>query len=153
VDASKPEKAGLYPLQALVTPVALRFKYHFDGSRQTNRMDKVRISHRLELPISHAAQPEWYFTHILNVAHEHRGFLDSVVQELLRKTSHKDISAWVGVLPFVAMDPADRFIRENSPLYSCLSSHGRLGRLSHLFCIFLRFWPTQPTRRFSSTPP
>jgi hypothetical protein len=33
---------GLYPLQALVQPIALRFKYHFDGARQTNRLDKVR---------------------------------------------------------------------------------------------------------------
>ena len=35
------EKAGLYPLQALVRPVALRFKYHFEGTRPTNRLDKV----------------------------------------------------------------------------------------------------------------
>ena len=32
---------GLYPLQVLIKPVALRFKYHFDGTRQTNRIDKV----------------------------------------------------------------------------------------------------------------
>ena len=37
------EKAGLYPLQALVRPVALRFKYHFEGTRLTNRLDKVCI--------------------------------------------------------------------------------------------------------------
>lgn len=35
---------GLYPLQALIRPVALRFKYHFEGSRQTNRLDKVSQS-------------------------------------------------------------------------------------------------------------
>lgn len=34
-------KDGLYPLQALIRPVALRFKYHFEGTRQTNRLDKV----------------------------------------------------------------------------------------------------------------
>ena len=33
--------AGLYPLQAMVQPIALRFKYHFQGSRNTNRVDKV----------------------------------------------------------------------------------------------------------------
>ena len=32
---------GLYSIQALVRPISLRFKYHFDGSRQTNRLDKV----------------------------------------------------------------------------------------------------------------
>ena len=31
----------LYPIQALIRPVALRFKYHFEGTRQTNRPDKV----------------------------------------------------------------------------------------------------------------
>jgi hypothetical protein len=39
--AARSEKEGLYPLQALVHPISLRFKYHFDGSRQTNRLDKV----------------------------------------------------------------------------------------------------------------
>ena len=33
--------AGLYPIQAMVQPIALRFKYHFQGSRNTNRIDKV----------------------------------------------------------------------------------------------------------------
>ena len=36
------EGKGLYPLQAMVQPIALRFKYHFQGSRNTNRVDKVR---------------------------------------------------------------------------------------------------------------
>ena len=39
------ESEGLYPLQALVQPVALRFKYHFDSERETNRLDKVRELH------------------------------------------------------------------------------------------------------------
>lgn len=40
---------GLYPLQAMVGPVALRFKYHFQGSRNTNRVDKVRRTHQSDL--------------------------------------------------------------------------------------------------------
>ena len=35
-------KEGLYPLQALVQAIALRFKFHFEGTRQTNRLDKVK---------------------------------------------------------------------------------------------------------------
>lgn len=35
------ERPGLYPMQALVQPISLRFKYHFEGTRQTNRIDKV----------------------------------------------------------------------------------------------------------------
>lgn len=42
------EKPGLYPLQALIQPIAARFKFHFDGTRSTNRLDKVRY---LRLPI------------------------------------------------------------------------------------------------------
>ncbi|GLB36487.1 putative RINT-1 / TIP-1 family protein [Lyophyllum shimeji] len=71
-------KDGLYPLQALVQPISLRFKYHFEGNRQTNRLDK----------------PEWYFTHILNVAHEHRTFMESVIQRLLESSEYQGISAW-----------------------------------------------------------
>lgn len=31
----------LVPFQVLVRPLALRFRYHFEGQRQTNRVDKV----------------------------------------------------------------------------------------------------------------
>ncbi|KAJ6574637.1 TIP-1 family-domain-containing protein [Mycena capillaripes] len=72
------EKDGLYPLQALIQPISLRFKYHFEGTRQTNRMDK----------------PEWYFTHVLNVMHEHRPFMELVIQPLLSSTEHRGIVAW-----------------------------------------------------------
>ncbi|KIY47067.1 hypothetical protein FISHEDRAFT_66233 [Fistulina hepatica ATCC 64428] len=71
-------KDGLYPLQTLVRPVAQRFKYHFDSTRPTNRLDK----------------PEWYFTHVLNTCHEHRPFMDSVIQKLLSSTQYCNISAW-----------------------------------------------------------
>ncbi|TFK36815.1 TIP-1 family-domain-containing protein [Crucibulum laeve] len=72
------EKQGLYAIQALVNPVSLRFKYHFEGTRQTNRLDK----------------PEWYFTHILNIAHEHKHFMETVAQSLLSSTEFRDINAW-----------------------------------------------------------
>ncbi len=39
--ADKGSKEGLYPIQALVQAIALRFKFHFEGTRQTNRLDKV----------------------------------------------------------------------------------------------------------------
>ncbi|KAF9015481.1 TIP-1 family-domain-containing protein [Cyathus striatus] len=69
---------GLYPIQAIVQPLSLRFKYHFEGSRQTNRLDK----------------PEWYFEHVLNAVHEHRTFMEVVVQKLLSSTEYKHIDAW-----------------------------------------------------------
>ncbi|THH29732.1 hypothetical protein EUX98_g4456 [Antrodiella citrinella] len=75
---SPTERDGLYPIQALVQPIALRFKYHFEGTRQTNRLDK----------------PEWYFAHVLNAAHEHRGFMDSIVQRLISAAGFQSINAW-----------------------------------------------------------
>ncbi|KAI0336160.1 hypothetical protein GY45DRAFT_1316243 [Cubamyces sp. BRFM 1775] len=71
-------KEGLYAIQALVQPIALRFKYHFEGTRQTNRLDK----------------PEWYFTHVVNESHEHRPFTESIIQSLLAPTEYKSINAW-----------------------------------------------------------
>ncbi|KZT06301.1 uncharacterized protein LAESUDRAFT_653786 [Laetiporus sulphureus 93-53] len=71
-------REGLYPIQALVQPISLRFKYHFEGERQTNRLDK----------------PEWYFTHVLNVSHEHRPFMENVVQTFLSDTQYRNINAW-----------------------------------------------------------
>ena len=44
VDTSCDEKEGLFPLQALVEPISLRFKYHFEGSRPTNKPEKVNPS-------------------------------------------------------------------------------------------------------------
>ncbi|CAA7259953.1 unnamed protein product [Cyclocybe aegerita] len=77
-NSSSSEKDGLYPLQALIQPISLRFKYHFEGSRQTNKLEK----------------PEWYLTHIQNVSHEHALFMNNIVQRLLDKTEYKRFSAW-----------------------------------------------------------
>ncbi|KAI5123752.1 hypothetical protein M0805_000343 [Coniferiporia weirii] len=76
--SNKSSGDGLYPLQALIRPVALRFKYHFEGTRQTNRLDK----------------PEWYFAHALNVSHEHRSFMEIVIQRLLQPSKYNSINAW-----------------------------------------------------------
>ncbi|KAF8592034.1 hypothetical protein K439DRAFT_1650556 [Ramaria rubella] len=80
VHASDPQwkKDGIYAIQALASPIALRFKFHFDGKKDTNRIDK----------------PEWYFTHIINVTHTHRHFLETSIQSLLLKTQHKHINAF-----------------------------------------------------------
>ena len=37
------EPLVLLPIEVMVKPLELRFKYHFDGDRPTNRLDKVRI--------------------------------------------------------------------------------------------------------------
>ncbi|KAG9101209.1 hypothetical protein FS749_009374 [Ceratobasidium sp. UAMH 11750] len=77
--SEKNERDGLYALEALVHPIALRFKFHFDGTRPTNRLDK----------------PEWYFTHVLNISHEHRGFMEYFIQPLIDETPFRNINAQV----------------------------------------------------------
>lgn len=34
----------LLPLEVMVHPLELRFKYHFSGAKPTNRLDKVNFS-------------------------------------------------------------------------------------------------------------
>ncbi|KAK0198491.1 TIP-1 family-domain-containing protein [Armillaria mellea] len=75
---ARSEKDGLYPLEALVQPLSLRFKYHFEGDRQTNQL------HR----------PEWYFTHVLNVINDHQNFMENIIQRLLSSTKYQSFNAW-----------------------------------------------------------
>jgi hypothetical protein len=93
---------SLYPLQALVQPIALRFKYHFDGSRQTNKLEKVGTHFHCGPQLT-ADQPEWYFAHIQNVSHECKSFMDDIIQRLLEKSEFGRISAWVKTFRFSPM--------------------------------------------------
>ncbi|KZT54056.1 hypothetical protein CALCODRAFT_485889 [Calocera cornea HHB12733] len=72
-----PRDTGLYPLQALVRPVSQRFKYHFEGSRPTNRLDK----------------PEWYFAHMLGVVRDTATMVERVFQPLVDAGGYKQINA------------------------------------------------------------
>ncbi|KIJ68701.1 hypothetical protein HYDPIDRAFT_173364 [Hydnomerulius pinastri MD-312] len=103
------ESEGLYPLQALVQPVALRFKYHFDGERETNRLDK----------------PEWYFTHIANVAHDHRPFMEGVVQRLFSSSKFHNVNAWHNYTTLL-LPILERKLKRSIPLlldHSALLAH------------------------------
>jgi hypothetical protein len=75
----------LFPLETLVQPLHLRFRYHFEGSRQTNRLDK----------------PEWYFAHVLNLITSHARFVQILCQALLKEASYGHVSAmnhFIGLL-------------------------------------------------------
>jgi hypothetical protein len=43
------EPPVLFPLEVMVHPLDLRFKYHFSGDKPTNRLDKVTISMPLKI--------------------------------------------------------------------------------------------------------
>ncbi|WWC61139.1 uncharacterized protein I303_103718 [Kwoniella dejecticola CBS 10117] len=66
---------GLYPLQAMIKPIELRFQYHFMGKKGTNRVDK----------------PEWAFANILDQIYEHQSFLSSYAQRLASSAGYEDI--------------------------------------------------------------
>ena len=57
----------LWAVEAMVQPVLRRFRYHFEGWRETNRRDK----------------PEWVFSHCTGLLRLHRGLLSETVQPML----------------------------------------------------------------------
>ncbi|CAK9780171.1 hypothetical protein CC85DRAFT_270800 [Cutaneotrichosporon oleaginosum] len=78
--------AGLYPIQALVRPIELRFRYHFMGKRNTNRVDK----------------PEWAFASITDMVFEHAGFIADYLQPLTARGGYGsvDVTAELTMLLF-----------------------------------------------------
>ncbi|KAF1920500.1 TIP-1 family-domain-containing protein [Ampelomyces quisqualis] len=57
----------LFPLQVLVQPLEARFRYHFEGDRPTNRIDR----------------PEFFLSHITTLLHDYSAFVTDHVQPVL----------------------------------------------------------------------
>ncbi|KAI9829595.1 MAG: hypothetical protein M1819_006100 [Sarea resinae] len=57
----------LFPFEVLSKPLELRFRYHFEGDRPTNRIDK----------------PEYFLSHIIGLLESYNGFLTRHVQPIL----------------------------------------------------------------------
>lgn len=62
----------LASFKALIAPIDLRFKYHFEGTAVTNRPDK----------------PEWAFHHFINIVDSHMEFLTGPVTLSLQQSTH-----------------------------------------------------------------
>ncbi|CAO3570497.1 unnamed protein product [Mortierella alpina] len=71
--SDKPYPA-LLTTELMVAPLIMRFKFHFEGKRPTNRLDK----------------PEWYLTHILELIKDHAPFLQGYVQGVVQATEYKE---------------------------------------------------------------
>ncbi|BCR85628.1 RINT-1 family protein [Aspergillus chevalieri] len=56
----------LLPLEVMVHPLELRFKYHFSGDKPTNRLDK----------------PEYFLAHVLDLMNTYGGFFASYLQPI-----------------------------------------------------------------------
>ncbi|KAL4786195.1 TIP-1 family-domain-containing protein [Aspergillus varians] len=61
----------LFPLEAMVHPLELRFKYHFSGDKPTNRLDK----------------PEYFLTHTTDLLNNFGGFFTSFLQPIFDQRS------------------------------------------------------------------
>ncbi|KAI9724982.1 MAG: hypothetical protein M1812_000258 [Candelaria pacifica] len=58
----------LFPLEVMVRPLELRFRYHFNGDRPTNRLDK----------------PEYFLSHIIGLLNSYNDLLVQYLQPVLR---------------------------------------------------------------------
>ncbi|KAL4906737.1 hypothetical protein BDW74DRAFT_149495 [Aspergillus multicolor] len=70
----------LFPLEAMVHPLELRFKYHFSGDKPTNRLDK----------------PEYFLAHTTDLMNNFGGFFNSYLQPIFDQKSQSvgDQLAW-----------------------------------------------------------
>ncbi|KAL1916497.1 uncharacterized protein VTP21DRAFT_5688 [Calcarisporiella thermophila] len=66
------ELPPLLPIEVMVEPIGVRFKYHFDGKRPTNRIDK----------------PEWFFSYILTSIRDHNIFLSTKIQDIVDEAGY-----------------------------------------------------------------
>ena len=71
VGEEEPSSAeGLWAVDALAAPVLRRFRYHFEGRRETNRRDK----------------PEWVFSHVASLLRLHESVLRATLDPILGAT-------------------------------------------------------------------
>ncbi|WAQ85308.1 hypothetical protein PtA15_5A883 [Puccinia triticina] len=75
-----PLAEGSILLKAILRPIILRFRFHFDSSRPTNRLDK----------------PEWYFNHVLDRLAEHEKFIKSDIQKLFEMSGQGSTKVFHG---------------------------------------------------------
>ncbi|KAI8140844.1 TIP-1 family-domain-containing protein [Fennellomyces sp. T-0311] len=65
------------PIAIMLDALSLRFRFHFESSKPTNRLDK----------------PEWYLSHVKTTISSHLPFLVTTVQPVLSDILGKDFSA------------------------------------------------------------
>ncbi|GAA6012527.1 hypothetical protein JCM10207_009031 [Rhodosporidiobolus poonsookiae] len=88
----------LLALIPLVHPLLLRFKWHFDGDRGTNRIDK----------------PEYPLSHVLNLLTAHERFLSEDIQYLLDSNGFEHIDA-VNEFTSLLLPPLSTRLRHHLP--------------------------------------
>lgn len=95
-DAKNKLPAVLFPFEVLVQPLEMRFRYHFEGDKPTNRIDR----------------PEYFLSHITTLLNDYSGFvLDFVQPVLLRQLRGTDLA-----LNPVYIDATSAFITALLPM-------------------------------------
>ncbi|KAI9772774.1 MAG: hypothetical protein M1839_002319 [Geoglossum umbratile] len=97
------EPLVLLPLEVMVKPLELRFRYHFDGNKPTNRTDK----------------PEYFLSHIISLLNTYSDFLSQYLGPILRT---QFAASNIGLNPFYA-DPTSAFITSLLPILMRKISH------------------------------
>ncbi|KAI1319265.1 hypothetical protein EDD11_004402 [Mortierella claussenii] len=120
----------LLTTELMVAPLILRFRYHFEGNRPTNRLDK----------------PEWYLAHILELIKEHTPFLQDFVQRIVQDTEYKEYDVRNDMIRLL-LAAVERKIRISVP--AMLSSP---EILSHAIHEALRFDRTLRDNEFYTPP-
>jgi len=142
-EAFAAEPVILLPLEVMVDPLQLRFRYHFYGNRPTNRLDK----------------PEYFLSHILDLLEDHNGFLLEYLQPIMDDRS-RSVPELDDVL---CPDATSAFISALLPMVRCkvlallpqISPHPQL--LSHFMHELMSFdttlrdsWAYTPTPHSAS---
>ena len=68
-----PNAIPLLPMEVMVEPLALRFRFHFYGEKPTNRLDK----------------PEYFLSHMLDLLDQHNEFMADYMQPLIDAQNSK----------------------------------------------------------------
>ncbi|KAK9319588.1 TIP-1 family-domain-containing protein [Lipomyces orientalis] len=69
-DSNQPEV--IIALEIMTEPLDLRFRYHFEGNRETNKVDR----------------PEWFFSHFISTVEDHEQFMETIVQGILEQSPY-----------------------------------------------------------------
>ncbi|OCT49866.1 RINT-1 family protein [Cladophialophora carrionii] len=116
--SAAPDPVVLLPLEVMVQPLAVRFRYHFYGDKPTNRLDK----------------PEYFLTHILDVLERHSGFMNDMLGPIL---DERAVSS--EALESIYTDATSAFITALLPMVEakCLSFLPQISRQPQLLSHFL----------------
>ncbi|KAH0566371.1 hypothetical protein GP486_000229 [Trichoglossum hirsutum] len=115
----------LLPLEMMVKPLELRFKYHFDGNKPTNRIDK----------------PEYFLSHVVNLLNTYSDFLSQYLGPVL----HSEFAGSSIDLDPVYTDSTSAFITSLLPMLRRKISHflleiaGQPQLLSHFIHELISF--------------